>query len=261
MNDLTPPALQSLRRATDVLFALQDGAEAQTPAQVAARLGLNRTTVWRYLVTLASSGLAREVPGGRFTLGPRTLGLAVAYGAQWGRFGTAGGVALERLRDATGETAGLHLREGWARVPIRQAESHHELRRTYLDLGASVPLLVGSPSLVILAHLEPQEQDAFLESCTELAPPERGRTSGLLAEIRAQGYASTQGARVSSTWSIAAPVRDSQGRVVGAINVTGPEQRFTAGTVPGFIDEVVGASRWLECQLGADADSQACPQQ
>ncbi|GAA1165787.1 IclR family transcriptional regulator [Ornithinimicrobium humiphilum] len=260
MNDFTPPALQSLQRATDVLFALEGGVEAQTPAQLAARLGLNRTTVWRYLVTLAASGLAREVPGGRFALGPRTLGLAGAYAAQWGRFGTAGGVVLERLRDATGETAGLHLREGWARVPIRQAESHHELRRTYGDLGASVPLHVGSPSLVILAHLEPQEQDAFLDSRTEFAPPERERLSGVLAEIRAQGYASSQGARVGNTWSIAAPVRDPTGQVVGAINITGPEQRFTASTVPGFIDEVVGASRWLEGQLGAGAASQARPQ-
>lgn len=249
MNSTPPPVLQSVKRALDVLVAFEAAEPVQTPAQVASRLGLNRTTAWRYLVTLAASGLVRELPGGRFALGGRTVALAESYTHQWGRFGSAGGVALVRLRDATGETAALHIREGWTRVPIRQVESQHELHRTYRDLGEPVSLLVGSPSLAILANLSEQEQASYLDSHADLAPEGRDEVLRRLAGVRAQGYATTEGARAPNVSSVAAPVRDRHGRVLGAINVTGPEQRFTADSVPRFIAEVTGTAGWIEEQL------------
>lgn len=245
--------VQSVKRALDVLLAFEATEPVQTPAQIAARLGLNRTTAWRYLATLTASGLVRELPGGRFALGGRTVGLAESYAHQWGRFGSAGGIALVRLRDATGETAALHIRQDWTRVPLRQVESQQELHRTYRDLGEPVSLVVGSPSLAILANLSAQEQETYLESHADLDEGGRSRLLQQLSRVRRQGYATSEGARAPGVSSVAAPVSDHHGKVLGAINITGPEQRFTKSSLPRFITEVTAAARWIEEQLPSDA--------
>lgn len=249
MNNTPPPVVQSVKRALDVLLAFEAAEPVQTPAQIGARLGLNRTTTWRYLVSLAASGLVRELPGGRFALGGRTVGLAEAYTDQWGRFGSVGGIALLRLRDATGETAALHIRQGWTRVSLRQVESQHELHRTYRDLGQPVSLVVGSPSLAILANLSAHEQATYLESHADLDQGQHARLLDQLADIRSRGFATSEGARAPSVSSVAAPVRDHDGKVLGAINVTGPEHRFTPASVPRFITEVTTTAAWIEAQL------------
>lgn len=251
--------LQSVKRALDVLLCFEAAEPVQTPAQIASRLGLNRTTTWRYLVTLAASGLVRELPGGRFALGGRTVGLAESYADQWGRFGSAGGVALVRLRDATGETAALHIRQGWTRVPLRQVESQHELHRTYRDLGEPVSLLVGSPSLAILANLTEEEQTTYLDSHAELDRDRRTEVLRQLTDVRSRGYATSQGARAPSVSSVAAAVRDQRGKVLGAINVTGPEQRFTKATVSRFAADVTATAGWIEDQLRAADEADPPP--
>ena len=116
------PGQQTVRRAVEVLLCLEGDRPPLTAAEVAARLGMNRTTAWRYLQTLAETGLARDLGGGRFSLGARTVGLAEAYTRQWGEVDLVAGAALVRLRDEVGETAALHLRQGWSRVVVRQVE-------------------------------------------------------------------------------------------------------------------------------------------
>jgi DNA-binding IclR family transcriptional regulator len=242
--------LQSVKRALDVLFLFDPGEPALTPAEVASRLGLNRTTAWRYLQTLVASGLVRELSeSGRFALGGRTVALADAYTRQWGEFSVVGGIALLRLRDRTGETAALHLRQGWSRVVLRQVESLQELHRTYRDLGDPISLLLGSPSLAILGHLPPGERTAYLDSHTDLDAPVRISVEQSLATIRARGYATTESHRTPNVSSIAAPVRDRQGVVLGAVNITGPDLRFTDEAVAGWVPEVVATAAWIEDNL------------
>ncbi|HEX5771045.1 MAG TPA: helix-turn-helix domain-containing protein, partial [Nocardioidaceae bacterium] len=141
MNATRVPGQQSVRRAIEVLFCFGADAPALSAADVAARSGMNRTTAWRYLQTLAGTGLVREVGEGRFALGPRTVSLAEAYTSQWGDLEAVASAALVRLRDGVGETAALHLRQGWSRVVVRQVESRHELHRTYRELGEPISLL------------------------------------------------------------------------------------------------------------------------
>ena len=47
-----------------------------------------------------------------------------------------------------------------------------------------------------------------------------------LVEIRRQGFAVSNAERAAGTCSVAAPVFDGGGRVVGSVSVGGPELRF-----------------------------------
>ena len=245
---------QTVRRAVEVLFALAAERPALSTGEVAARLGLNRTTAWRYLQTLAGTGLVVDLGDGRFTLGSRTVGLAEAYTRQWGEVDLVAGAALVRLRDEVGETAALHLRQGWARVVVRQVESRHELHRTYRELGQPISLLLGAPSRAILAALPPHELGRYLDDRrVEDGPePDRAALAAELAAIRAAGYASSRGARVPGVASVAAALREPGGQVVGAINVTGPAHRLPEDAVERVAAAVTAAAAWIEDRLAAE---------
>jgi DNA-binding IclR family transcriptional regulator len=212
---------------------------------------MNRTTAWRYLQALASTGLISEVGEGRFALGARILSLAEAYSSQWAELEAVAGIALVRLRDHVGETAGLHLRQGWTRVVVRQVESHHELHRTYRELGQPISLLVGAPSRAILAGMERAERAAYLGAEIDGACEDVDvrRLEDELSAIRAAGYAHTRGARVPDVASVAAAIRNPDGQVLGAVNVTGPAHRLPEASVAKVAREVLAAARWIEVQL------------
>ncbi len=251
MNATSVPPQQSVRRAVDVLFCFRPHEHALSAGEAASRLGMNRTTVWRYLRTLAATGLVRDLGEGRFALGPRTVSLAETYTAQWGELGVVAAGALVQLRDTVGETAALHLRQGWARVVVRQVESRHELHRTYRDLGEPISLLAGAPSRAILAALAPSEQAAVLEAHLEPDTPEREQVELDLARIRACGFAHSRGARVPDVTSVAAPLHGPDAEVLGAVNITGPMHRVPEDAVQRIATEVRSAAAWIETQLGS----------
>ncbi|GAA5165760.1 IclR family transcriptional regulator [Ornithinimicrobium tianjinense] len=244
---------QSVARAVEVLFAFTADQPSLRAAEVASRLGLNRTTAWRYLQTLAATGLVRELGEGRFALGSRTVGLAEAYTAQWGDLSAAAGAALVRLRDAVGETSALHLRQGWSRIVVRQVESRHELHRTYRDLGVPLPLLHGAPSLAILAALPLSEQRAYLDG--ELRPSaDRSSLEAELARIRERGWAVSQESRVPGVASVAAALTDRSRTVLGSVNITGPQERVALMDLDEVGREVVAAAGWIEANVLGVAD-------
>jgi DNA-binding IclR family transcriptional regulator len=252
MNSRRLSGSQAVRRAIDVLFCLDADTPSLTAAEVATRLDINRTTAWRYLQTFVGTGLVRELGEGRFALGVRCVSLAEAYTSQWGEIEAVAGAALVSLRDRVGETAALHLRQGWTRVVVRQVESRYELHRTYRELGQPISLLDGAPSRAILAALAPVDCAAYLDAHLDDAD-RRAHVEQVLTEVRAHGFAQTRGDRVRDVASVAAAVRDPHGDVVGALNVTGPAHRLLPGRVAEIAGEVTAAAAWVEEQLASSA--------
>ena len=136
-----------------------------------AATGLSRATAHRLAVALELHGLVRRDPDGRFALGVRlvALGRRAAEGLP---LASAALPALAALRDETGESVQLYVREGDRRVCIAALESPHGLR-TIVPMGASLPLDAGSAGRVL--------SDAA-------TPAGRGRRAGVGA--RAWGSAS-----------------------------------------------------------------------
>lgn len=260
MNETRVAGQRSVRRAIDVLFCFDADHASLSAADVASRLAMNRTTAWRYLQTLATTGLVSEAGAGRFALGARTLTLAEAYSRQWAELEAVAGVALVRLRDSVGETAALHLRRGWTRAVVRQVESPHELHRTYRELGQPISLLTGAPSRAILAALPPVDCAFYLDAQGEdLGEGSAGRCrlEDELAAIRSTGFAHTRGSRTPGVASVAAAIRDGDGQVLGAVNVTGPVHRLPQQTVDEVAREVVAAAWWIETQIAEGVRSEA----
>ena len=116
-----------------------------------ARSGLSREMVGRILTGLAGFGLVVPGSDGTYSLGRRLLGLASRVG--WVEsLQLAARPALTRLRDESGETASLLLKDSGQALYLDQVESRFELRcrgwvgRRVPLAGTSVGAAFGDPS-------------------------------------------------------------------------------------------------------------------
>ena len=221
-----------LDKALLVLDAVEGGAE--TLNALTERTGLSRATTHRLAVALEVHRMLRRDSGGRWQLGPRLVELAHA--------GTGDALlelsppVLERLRDATGESAQLYRRQGASRVCVAAAERRSGLRDT-VPVGSLLPLTAGSAAQVLLAW-SPEDP---LVAQAAFGPR-------VLAEVRRRGWAHSVAEREQGVASVSAPVRGRAGDVVAAVCVSGPLDRLTrtpgrlhAGAVVDAAAELSGA--------------------
>ncbi len=198
--------------------------------EIANELGLTKAAVHRILTALRNRELISVEPTTRrYTLGHAAIALGRAYLARTD-LRVMAAPELRRLASTTGETATLSIRRGNTRMYVDQVVPDQELRME-VTLGVPYPLHAGSSSKAILALLRPEEIDDYLEGQELTAFTDATITSpsalrAELATIRERGYAISSGERQVGAASIAAPVLDHDGGVVGAISVSGPSSRF-----------------------------------
>ena len=135
-----------LDKSVAVLDAVA-AAGAASLADLVAATGQSRATAHRLAVALQEHGLLRRDGNGRFVLGLRLVALGRQASAAW-PLAEAAGPVLADLRDHTGESVQLFVRDGDERLCVASLESPHELR-TIVPLGARLPLSVGSAAQVL----------------------------------------------------------------------------------------------------------------
>jgi DNA-binding IclR family transcriptional regulator len=188
-----------LDKAVVVLRAV----EAHGPlglAELQAATGLPRATAHRLAAALAVHGLLRRDAAGRFALGLGLVGLgrAAADGFPLAEHARP---ALEALRDETGESVQLYVREGAARRCVVSLQSPHGLRWVVSE-GALLPIGVGSAGRIL---------DADHDVAAEPGGPWVASV-----EEREKGVA-----------SVSAAIVDERDVVDGAVSVSGPVERLS----------------------------------
>lgn len=157
---------------------------------------------------------------------------------------------LERLRDETGETAALFVRQGSTRVCAALAETTHSVVRR-LWVGHAIPLYLGSPGKVLLAFAD--DADAVLRGKLTAATPrtitDAGKLREALEQIRAAGYATSFGEWDIDVAGIAAPVFGSGGRIAAAVGISAPAQRLGPEQAKRYAPLIVQAARDASAQL------------
>lgn len=194
-----------LDKGVQILQALVSGPlDLQALQQVT---GLPRATAHRLAVALEHHHLVRRDPQGRFCLGFELihLGRAATDAFPLAEFATA---ALIALRDHTGESVQLYVREGDSRRCVVSLQSSHALRWIVPE-GALLPLGVGSAGRVLTVG-GPRLADSV--------------------EEREPGVA-----------SVSAAVVDRVGAVIAAVSLSGPVERLSRKPIDRF-GAAVGAA-------------------
>ena len=217
--------VKSLARGLRALDLLLGHVDVGT-TEIAAALGIDKGAASRVLQTLVVAGYAMQGPGRRYQAGPKLR-------ARSAQPALPGGVSLrdrarpllERLHQATQETAHLAIRADDRVLYLDKVETDLPLR-VDRPVGTLSPLHCTALGKIFLAYGEAPLPRSLAEFTT--------RTTINLDILRAalkriveHGYAIDDEEFALGIRCVAAPLRDSAGRVVAAVGISGPTARIT----------------------------------
>jgi DNA-binding IclR family transcriptional regulator len=232
-----------------------------TLTQVSTMTGMPLTTTQRLMQSLVAEGfLAR-------TDSLYRLGLDLIGWAEAARRGVSlvsiARPSMETLRDVSGETVTLLVREGLRRVCVELVPSRHAVSQNVVP-GEVHPLQAGSPSKILLAWDPETTRQLIDNGLQKLTGETIVDPAAFLRELNlvaAQGYAESHGENVDGVASISAPIFDASGKVAAALCVGGPSARITPEFVEHNRDELISTARTVSRMLGwrGPVNSRATP--
>jgi IclR family acetate operon transcriptional repressor len=254
-------AVQSIDRTVAILRCFDARHPELGTSDIARLTGLTTSTVHRLLRAMAANRLVRQGTDRRYALGLLVVQLARGGGMPQ-TLRDAAMPVLRVLRDTCEETAAVHeLMASGERAVIDQVESHHQLRRTYPEIGVPLPLPQGAPGKALLAFLPWTKQVEVLSGQLEQITPQSitdpATLADQLARARARGFATSMSERTPGIRTVAAPVFDSSARVVGALSLSGPEMRMPMQRLEQLGDQVAAAAWSVSEVLGATPQARA----
>lgn len=244
--------VQSLERGLSVIRAFDAEHPKLTLSEVATSTGLSRAAARRFLRTLVQLGYMRS-EGSRFALRPKVLELGYAYLSSL----TLPEVAmphLEQLVEQVHESSSVSELDGdhvvyIARVPTKRIMS------VAISVGTRFPAYATSMGRVLLAAQPEERLSAYLEGTslkgltghTITDPAELRRE---LRKIRTQGWAIVDQELEEGLRSAAAPIRDADGQVIAAVNVsTHAGRRTLESIVEDLLKPLLATARHIEQDL------------
>lgn len=244
--------IQSVDRAVSILDMLaQNGWSGGS--EVARELGVHRSTALRLLGTLQRHGLVeRDARTAKYRLGTRLQQLASVVTGELDLREEARPIC-ERLAATLGETVTLDVLDALEILPIEQATGSSSFVNVSW-LGRRTPIHCTASGKVILAFgPETLRQRALsnpLERRTAHTIVSREALLAQLATIRESGYGQTSEELEIGLSAIAAPVRSADGRVIAAVDVSGPSHRLTTAESPALVELTRAAAADLSRRLG-----------
>lgn len=223
--------MRSIERALDVLESVGAAGELGV-TEVAARTGLVPSTTHRVMTTLAVRGyLSQDVVSGRYRLGARVLELARSLDLRTSELRAAARGHLNRIREATGESANLVVLDGRWVIYIDQVEGSHSVRM-FTEIGSTALAHTTGSGKAILAHKPPgevarlysPEREPF-ESPTQHTLHTAAALQADLLRIRRRGYAVDSEEHEEGVSCVAAAIFDHAGPVA-AVSISGPTSRI-----------------------------------
>jgi IclR family acetate operon transcriptional repressor len=255
-----PTNIRSVQRALALVDAIAAAGGEATLSELALRTGLNISTCHHLLSTLITCGYAAKVPGKKlYALGTRLVQLShTSLHADLPRRGES---FLDRIGGSTGETVHLAAVQGHAIVTLAVKEARHAVRVGAAEIGRLEAPHATSVGKAILAWLPVNQIERIcagrMQRFTDRTVTEMPQLLERLREVRREGYAVDREEYQSGVISLAAPIRNRAGAVIGAISVSMPKMRASEENTNLAREEITSAARALSEEYGAPSIEQA----
>ncbi|MGH7692128.1 MAG: IclR family transcriptional regulator domain-containing protein [Candidatus Dormibacteria bacterium] len=254
--------MQSLERGFAVVKAFGAERPQLTLSEVAKATGLTRAAARRFLLTLVQLGYART-DGRAFSLRPRVLELGYAYLSALGLPEVAQ-PHLEQLGARLHESASISVLDGEDIVYVVRVPSRRIMSVT-IALGTRFPAYATSMGRVLLAGLDPQQLEQYLatvqlEPLTPTTLVDRRELRQALATVHADGFATVDQELEQGLRSVAAPIRDRQGSVIAAVNVSAHATTVSLDDLrTTFLPQLLATAEEIEADLASHRWGAAAP--
>jgi len=231
----------ALKKGLQILESFSVRQRVLTIAELAERLELSTSAIYRTIVTLTEMHYLKKAGRNAYELGPMVLSRGFCYLASRDILNTAA-THLDELRDETSASCHLAIREGIEAIYIYRAASP-QIMMVNVPVGTRFPCHTVAIGRALLCGIS----DENLRKRYSGIPLDGYAGGGInslpqllvaVDEVRRTGI-SVSGSDYST--AIATPVRDYTGNVVAAINVS----------VPDFLMESPGVREHLTgCLMG-----------
>ncbi len=211
-------------RALSLLDVFNGQAALLTPADMAERTGLSKSTTRRMIASLTHARLLQKQEDGRYSVGPAVARLHQAYITAFSSE-TVVMPVLQALSQTTQESAAYYVRQGNQRICLYRVDSPLPVR-DQLKAGDILPLNRGGGGRILTAFGDADDP--------------------LSRKIRREMSVIVVGDRMPELSSIAAPVFGADGQIKGALAVVMPTERMNRA----YLKDVLAASRKLTHDFG-----------
>ncbi len=216
-------------RALQALQAFDGESQSLTVSDIAARLGVHRSTASRLAATLSARGfLTRD--GDALRLGPE-LGRLAVLAVPRRDLAEVARKPMAELAERTDETVTLNVRRGEDVTTIAQVDSRHVVGvRNWV--GRSSGIHATSDGKVMLAFGDGGLPEGPLEPRTERTITRPDALADEIERVREAGFATAIGEYEDGLNGVAVPVFDSSNQCRAALNVCGPAYRLEPQRLP-----------------------------
>ena len=241
-------------KTMSVLESLVDSGEGAGLKDIAARVGLIKSSVFRILFTLKEIGYVEQVgESGRYRLTFKTAGL-VRRSNERLTLSRLARPHLAKLRDRLQESAWLAEQRRHGIVLIDALEVSHPLKLSF-NVGDLCPIHATALGKAIAAYLPREQVDALLPKgklpkLTSRTLVGRSQLRAELLRVRQRGYAINDEETIAGAILVGAPLFDSLGRVFAGISVSAPTARCSRNKRREIVAQVLAASRSISRELG-----------
>jgi DNA-binding IclR family transcriptional regulator len=249
--------IRSVSHALDVIEQFFGDADELGVTELSKRLKLHKNNIFRLLATLESRGyIEQNKATENYRLGVRSLRLGQAYVGRMGLLRQARPI-MESLVKQCRESAYVAVSRRGAMVPLDSVDADQPVRLVS-QIGESLPLhctAVGKAHLAFEADAELRGRlPEGLKRLTAQTVTDRPTLTQQLRAIIEAGYAVDRGEFIDDVSSIAVPIRDYTGHMVGALAVSGPSYRMPAERIEKeMAPAMLKAGQELSSRLGFNA--------
>ncbi len=216
--------ISSLARGLAVLEAFDQSQPAMGIADLAKKTGLSKSTTYRLVYTLRSLGyIILDGQDNKYTLGPKVLSLGYAVLSSLELREIAQSYLL-RLSHLVKETVNLAVLDEWQLVYVERIKTQ-QIININLHVGSRLELYNTAMGRVLAAFREKAWIDQYvkyLKKIPEAEPYWRDKGKKMLEileEVRENDYAVNNQELTPGLLSVASPVKNREGEVIGAVNI------------------------------------------
>ncbi|MBU0788183.1 MAG: helix-turn-helix domain-containing protein [Gammaproteobacteria bacterium] len=244
--------IAGLTKGLRLIEAFDDMHTRLTSSEAASRVGISPAAARRCLLTLCQNGYA-QTDGKRYWLDHGILRLSYAYSVST-RLPRLLQSTLDALSERTRESASVVVLHG-AQVMVAARSTARKSLTVGLGVGSRLPLHCSATGRILLSSLPTAEFEAVFSAMhlNKLTPhtlTDPIRLRKLLKTCIVNGYALSNQEIELGVRSIAVPLYNMGGLVVGALSLSSRADRMTSGEM---IEQLLPAMRrcqsWVRTRL------------
>lgn len=222
--------------------------------ELSRTLGIGKSTMHRILQTLeAHSFVHQDRETARYVVTAHLMELAamITEGLQFRRVARP---FLEGLQERSGETVFLGVLDSSEVVIVERIDSAKLLRMTG-EIGSREPVYSTALGKALLAGLSEEELESRLrgfqlKAFTAKTISSLDSLKSELKRARLSGFAIDDEETMPGVLCVGAPIRDTAGRVIAAVSVSGPSLRITTDRIPTLAQDVRSTAEIISRELG-----------